>query len=256
MRFWLTGAVFALLLGMAPMCALAGPPFVTDDPDPVPFHHWEFYFFGTADVARLSSAYAGPAIEVNNGVLPNTQLHIIFPIAVNLTAGQPDTMGPGDVELGVKYRFIHEAKNRPEVGIFPMIELPTGDANRGLGNGKAWYRLPIWLQKSWGHWTSYGGLGYTVNTAGGQHSFPFAGWEIQRDLNEKLTLGVEFYGQAASTVGGDGYGLANFGGYYNFNPNFSLLFSAGHTFAGEQHMVGYLGLYWTWGPKGKAGGAD
>jgi len=40
---------------------------------------------------------------------------------------------------------------------------------------------------------------------------------------------------------------ANFGGCYNFTPDFSLLFSAGHSLAGDEQRIAYLGLYWTWG---------
>jgi hypothetical protein len=38
-----------LFLGMiliASQRTMAGPPFVTDDPDPVEFKHWEVYLFG------------------------------------------------------------------------------------------------------------------------------------------------------------------------------------------------------------------
>jgi hypothetical protein len=31
-----------------------------------------------------------------------------------------------------------------------------------------------------------------------------------------------------------------------------LLFSVGHSFVGDQHLIGYVGLYWTWGPKEKS----
>lgn len=58
--------------------------------------------------------------------------------------------GVGDVEVGAKYRFVRETARRPQVGVFPMLELPTGDASRGLGNGQLCARLPVWLQKSAG----------------------------------------------------------------------------------------------------------
>jgi len=29
--------------------AFAGPPFLTDDPEPVPFKHWEAYLFSAVD---------------------------------------------------------------------------------------------------------------------------------------------------------------------------------------------------------------
>jgi hypothetical protein len=28
--------------------------------------------------------------------------------------------------------------------------------------------------------------------------------------------------------------------------HFSLLFAVGHTIAGEDHLISYVGLYWTW----------
>ena len=45
--------------------ALAGPPFLTDDPEPVPFKHWECYLFGTVDAARQVTNGTGPAMEFN-----------------------------------------------------------------------------------------------------------------------------------------------------------------------------------------------
>lgn len=38
----------------------AGPPFQTDDPEPVDFHHYEFYTFGNADGASVEIDTAGP----------------------------------------------------------------------------------------------------------------------------------------------------------------------------------------------------
>ena len=51
-------------------------------------------------------------------------------------------------------------------------------------------------------------------------------------------------GKTADT--GQATTFANFGGFYNFTKNFSLLFTVGHSIAGERHLIGYLGLYWTW----------
>ena len=40
----------------------------------------------------------------------------------------------------------------------------------------------------------------------------------------------------------------NVGACLKPTDNFNVLFSVGHTFNGERHAIGYLGLYWTWGP--------
>ena len=224
----------------------AGPPFFTDDPEPVEQHHSEFYLFSTLDRGNAATSVAGPAVEYNYGIAPDTQFHVVLPFAYQSPQIGADEFGFGDMELGVKYRFVDETVDHPQIGIFPMIEVPTGNAARGLGNGQAWYLLPLWIQKSWDSWTSYGGAGYTINHAAGMHNSWFGGWLLQHDFSDRLTLGGELYRQGPDAEGSRGYSLVNFGGYYNFNPGFSLLFSAGHTFTGERHAVAYLGLYWTW----------
>jgi len=227
----------------------AGPPFLTDDPEPVDWNHWEFYVFGQGDEASPYRAVSGPAVEMNYGVLPNTQLHLIAPLANFSPAGSGWASGYGDTEVGVKYRFMQETDAVPQVGIFPLAELATGNSRDGLGNGKSWYRLPLWMQKSWGPWTSYGGGGLALNAAPGQRNSGFAGWLVQRDLGKFLTLGSELFWQGSDALGGPGSAIANLGGSVNFSEGFSLLFSAGHSIAGERHTVWYLGLYWTGGPK-------
>jgi len=233
--------------------AFCGPPFLTDDPEPVPFRHYEFYLFSTLDRASGNYGVAGPAFEFNLGAAPNLQLHIVAPLALSVPMNGAITFGPGDVELGAKYRFVDEKGSRPQVGIFPMLELPTGNSQRGLGNGRLWAKLPLWIQKSWGPWTSYGGGGYLLNNAPGMRNHPFFGWLLQRELSKKLTLGGEWFNPGRDSVAGSNTQLANIGGFYNFNQNFSLLFTAGHSVQGESHTVAYLGLYWTWGRDKKNG---
>ena len=241
-------AVALLLLGSA-IAAHAGPPFLTDDPDPVDLNHWEFYVFGQGERTANANFISGPAFEFNYGVAPNTQVHLVTPLANISTPGVGWTSGYGDTELGVKYRFIAETDDIPEVATFPMIELATGSGERGLGNGKTWYRLPIWLQKSFGPWTIDAGGGAQLNSAPGERSQGFAGLLVQRDLGKRLTLGTEIFQQPADSTFGHATTLANAGGYLKFTENFNLLFSAGRSLTRERYTVWYLGLYWTGGPK-------
>lgn len=245
--------VLCLFLISTATAAFCGPPFLTDDPEPVPFRHYEFYVFSTLDRAAGNYAVAGPAFEFNVGAAPNLQLHIVAPLALSVPMNGPSTFGPGDVELGTKYRFVGEKGARPQIGIFPMLELPTGNSQQGLGNGRLWAKLPVWVQKSWGPWTSYGGGGYLLNDAPGMRSHPFFGWLLQRELTKKLTLGGEWFDPGQDSAVSGNSQLANIGGFYNFNQNFSLLFTAGHSVQGESHTVAYLGLYWTWGNDKKGG---
>jgi hypothetical protein len=236
----------AILLFCICGTTLAGPPFLTDDPVPVELSHHEFYVFSTLDRTPDATTVQAPAFEFNYGIAPQAQAHIIFPFTAFTPEGEPTAYGPGDTELGLKYRFIQEQENFPQIGTFPLLEVPTGNSGRGLGNGKTWAKFPLWAQKSWGPWTTYGGGGYAVNPTQGQRNYPFAGWVLQRDLSEQVTLGGEIFTQGKTTDDGEATTFANLGSFYNFSKNVSLLFTVGHSIAGESHLISYLGLYWTW----------
>jgi hypothetical protein len=227
----------------------AGPPFLTDDPVPVDYQHWEFFLFATGDRTGSSDTIDGPAVELNYGVAPNIQLHLLGQVANVSTAGQPSSSGLGDTELGIKYRFVQETDTRPQISMFPAVDLSTGSASRGLGNGRAWYRLPVWLQKSFGPWTSFGGGGITLNSAPGQRNYGFGGWAVQRNFGPHFTLGAEVFRQGADTNADCGFTAANLGCDINFTQNFSLLLSAGRSFAGDHHTLWYVAFDSTWGPE-------
>lgn len=249
----------ALLIFLLMFCGrtmFAGPPFQTDDPEPVEYHHFEMYAFSLSDSTSGGTTLELPAYEVNWGAAQNLQLHLVLPVVASIPADGLVTYGIGDTELGAKYRFVKETKWLPQVGIFPFVELPSGDASRGLGAGSTWYRLPLWIQKSWGPWTSYGGGGEAIVTEPGSRNYPFAGWLVQREIGKKLMLGAELFGHGAlgETAGSTrGSVMADLGGTYEFKPGFDLLFAAGHTVAGQAETYSYLALYWTWGKDAKGG---
>jgi hypothetical protein len=222
-----------LILGFGSALARAGPPFLTDDPEPVDFHHWEAYFFSSYDATRIGKASQGPAYEMNWGPVPDVQLHLVIPGTASVPAQGPAAFGMGDTEVGVKYRFIHETAHRPD--------------------GSTWYRLPLWVQKSFGPWTSYGGAGEVLNRALDTNNYTFGGWLLQRDIGKRWTLGGEVFAhgaEGAATLSTHASTLADFGGYYYIHkPGFQVLFMAGHSVAGQAETVAYLGLYWTWGPE-------
>lgn len=252
--------ILALVLLGHPLGADAGPPFQTDDPEPVDLHHYEFYVFAASDGTPLETDSAGPAVEFNWGVLPNTQFHLVAFLGAIFPSDGPSAYGLLDTEIGVKYRFIQQSKYIPEVGIFPMIEVPTGNVDRGLGVGKTWYKLPIWIQKDFGPWTTYGGGGYQVVPQTGYKNFWYEGWLLQRDVGEKWTLGGEIFHHGAEGLATPQIKPAtmlDFGGFHYFRkPGFQLLFNVGHTVIGQPEFYAYLGLYWTWGGSKEEGGKE
>jgi len=236
------------LLALTPL-AFAGPPFLTDDPEPVDYQHSELYI--ATMQTRTASGTAGSAahVEYNYGAAPDLQLHIIAPYEFDSPESGPAHEGLGDIELGVKYRFIQETDSMPMIGIFPLLEVPSGDADKGLGNGKTQVFLPVWIQKKWDDWQSYGGGGYWINDAAGAKNHWFYGWQLQKDMSSWLTLGGEvFYSTRPMVSQGSSSGF-NLGGNINFDEHNHLLFSAGKGLANVDQLNRcslYLAYQWTW----------
>jgi hypothetical protein len=226
-------AIGMTLAGLALSVAIAegGPPFRTDDPEPVGYQNFEFYTFTTGTRVTGDIAGVGPALEFNYGPTEDLQLHLVAPLAFDSPSGVPTEIGYSDTELGAKYRFIQEDEKgwRPQVGVFPLVELPTGKAKKGLGAGYARVFLPVWAQKSFGSWTTYGGGGYWINKhrSTGDKNYWFFGWLLQKEVTKQLTLGGELFYQTQDTVDGKASAGFNLGGFYDFNEHNHLLFSVG-----------------------------
>ncbi len=248
----------ALFLGgcIPAASALAGPPYITDDPEPVDYQHWEVYLFTGGAQSAGDTTGLGPSIEVNYGAIPNLQLHVIAGLSYDAPAGQPLRLGVSDTELGVKYRLITPGADDwfPQVGVFPLLEVPTGNAARGLGAGYTQAFLPVWLQKDFGKWTTYGGGGYWINPGAGNRNYWFAGWLLQRQITDQLAIGSEVFHQTSPMVGHDGSWGFNVGAVYDFTEHYHLLASAGaggiaYAVDGAnttpRPFTDYLGFQWT-----------
>jgi hypothetical protein len=166
--------------------------------------------------------------------------------------GGANTYGYGDTELGVKYRFVQEGKTTPMVGVFPLVELPTGDVSRGLGTGTTRVFLPVWIQKSFGNgWQTYGGGGYWFNPGVGNHNYGFAGYQLQNQVTKQLAIGGEiFHTTPQSTAMGQQSGY-NVGAVYDFDEGHHFMFSVGRDFQGATGLTAYVAFQWTFGPHAK-----
>ncbi|HZQ20422.1 MAG TPA: hypothetical protein VFA90_17140 [Terriglobales bacterium] len=253
--------LLAFFLLALPRIWAQGPPYQTDDPVPVDYGHYEAYIFGSADGTPVEMDSTGPAFEFNWGAVPRIQLHLILPLGAIAPSNNPNYLpggtGPSafgitDVEAGIKWAWIKETRHVPQIGTFTMFELPTGSYSKGLGVGKVWYKVPLWLQKNIGPWTLDGGAGETIVPQAQYRNFPYGGFLVKRDvIHNKLELGAEVFSH-----GGEGFATAqirastmiDIGGYYHFkNPDHQFLFAYGHSVAGLSENYAYIGLYWTWG---------
>ena len=225
----------------------AGPPFVTDDPEPVEYRHWEVYLGSQYEHSGDGAAGTLPHVEVNYGVIPNLQLHLITPVAFSAPSGAPRQSGYGDTELGAKYRFLEETDGTPQLGVFPLVELPTGDSTRGLGSGHTQVFLPLWLQKGFGAWTTYGGAGYWINPGGGNRNWWLTGWLIQKQVRPGLTVGAEIIHETAQSDFGESDTKLHVGVIWDLDETRHFLASIGPTIQGLTGYQAYLAFQLTFG---------
>jgi hypothetical protein len=226
----------------------AGPPFRTDDPEVVDYQHGEFYVATQYEKDKDVTFGTAPHLEFNYGVAPNVMLHLITPYAFSKTEGAAAHRGYGDTEVGVKYRFLNDEDAHFMAGTFPLVELPTGDSDKGLGSGHTMYFIPLWLQKSWGPWQSYGGGGFWRNPGAGNTDYWFFGWQVQRDLSSMLTIGAELYRQTKTTEDGTSQNGFTVGAIVNLTDDHHLLFSAGRGINGDNRFSAYAAYQYTFGP--------
>ena len=238
----------ALTFGGA-LAAVAGPPFVTDDPEPVDYQRWEFYIASMHTETADGWSGTAPHIEINYGVVTNVQLHLITPLAYDAPPDRSAHYGYGDTELGMKFRFVQESKYLPQIGIFPLLEVPTGSESDGLGNGHLQAFLPVWLQKDFGDWTIYGGGGYGINSGAGHKNWGFGGAVVQYQIRENVALGGEIYHRTAMDTGGRGDTAFNLGTIIDVTGHQHFLFTAGRSIDGPTDFQLYIAWQFTFGPE-------
>jgi len=241
---WVRTCRMACALVLGSVFLAAGPPYLTDDPEPVALHHWEVYLFTAGQTLAGVRSGLGPAMEANYGPFEDAQLQFQIPMAFSDAPGPSlgTHHGFGDVELGFKYRFLHETGSLPQVALYPQVYTPTGNADDGLGAGHTRILLPIWLQKAFGPWTTYGGVGWWRNPGPGNRDYLQAGWLLQRELAEGLSLGVEVFHQASTGFGQRSFTTWDLGFEAPLVEHLQLVGSGGRVFQGPQGSQFYLGL--------------
>ena len=237
----------SLGLFLGPASALAGPPYVTDDPETVEHRHWELYLASQSFHDREGWRGTAPHFEVNYGLFPDVQLHVIAPLAYDAPDRGGSAYGYGDTELGTKVRFVHEGAVVPQIGTFPLLEAPTA-TSRSLGNGTAQLFLPLWVQKSFGPWTTYGGAGFWIDLGRSERHFWYFGWQGQRRLDEWLTIGAEAFLLTPEEPGGEIDARFNLGAVIDLGDVHHILLSAGRGFAGPNLFQYYVAYLVTLGP--------
>jgi hypothetical protein len=70
----------------------------------------------------------------------------------------------------------------------------------------------------------------------------YAGAVIEREINERLTLGAELFANSPKERGGRSELAFNVGGTWRLNEHLNLLFSGGRDIVGDTTAMAYIGL--------------
>jgi len=196
--------------------ALAGPPYLSDDPEPTDYEHFEIYTFGLG--TRADAGWAGETgIDFNYGGAPDLQLTAVLPLAYD-EAGHT---GLGNVELAAKYRFLHQDDDGIDLSVFPRVFLPS--ASKTVGDQHAALLIPFWAEKDFGKWGIFGGGGCEINRGDDGQDFCLGGIAITREVVEGLRLGLEIFHQGADSNHGRVTTSLGGGVTYDLTANYHLL---------------------------------
>ena len=219
---WLT-PLMALLLA-AP--AWAGPPYITDDPEPTELKQFEIYLFAAGSDAR-DGTEAATGIDFNYGAAPDLQLTAVVPLAYENPLGERSTSGLGNVELAAKYRFLHQDQVGWDVAVFPRYIFHSASSDAGSQHSAI--VLPVWVEKDWNSWSTFGGGGCVIQHGDDVKNFCLAGWAVTRTVLPPLQLGLELVYRSADAPGGSASTAMGAGLRYDIDEHYHFLASIGPT---------------------------
>jgi hypothetical protein len=199
---------------------MAGPPYMTDDPEPTDYQHFEIYTFNNGTITPGDTG-GETGIDFNYGGAPNLQLTATVPLAYDLPDSGAAAAGLGNVELAAKYRFLTQQTFGLDVAVFPRVFLPSAASN--VGEQHASFLLPIWAEKDWGPWSAFGGGGCELHQGGNSQNFCQLGLVVTRQVSSTLQAGLEIFHQSADTIGGQPTTSLGLGVRYDVNDHYHLL---------------------------------
>ena len=221
----------------------AQQPFVTDNTDTTPRHHFHFEFSNELDLLQHSAfpirKQNTADFELDYGLFENVEIGIESPLLTLFGAAGTNPKritGFGDTNVSLKYNFVKEREHsrRPAMAVAFNLELPTGDVSRQLGSGLSDFYANGILQKSLTRKTTVrlnGGILFSGNDTTGvigiksRGTVLTGGASLVKQFTSKLDLGVEVTGAVTKNLQlGKGQLQAQVGGNYLLNKKMSFDF--------------------------------
>ena len=193
---------------------------LSDDPEPTDYKHFEIYGFNSGTRTQNGTDLA-TGIDFNYGAATDIQLTATLPAGFAFSPTMPTRFGASNVELAIKYRFLHQTEIGWDVAFFPRVFLPT--STNQIGDKEASLLLPFWIQRDLGSgWTTFGGGGCQIYSGSSGQNSCMAGGVLSRKISDNLQIGGELFYQAPS-AGSPASTSVGLGGVYDINQTYHLL---------------------------------
>jgi hypothetical protein len=227
--------------------ALAGPPLETDDPDTPDDGHWEVNLATTLE-KRGDLRELTPLLDINYGYGGRIQFKIKPRFVVLDSSGNSTRTGAGNIQLGVKWRFLDEDTNGIAMSIYPQADLnpPSRSVERGLvSDGSEWF-LPLEIARTLGRTRLYSEIGF--NWREHRNDEWVFGLAADHLLSDDFRIAAELRDVAQSSF--KDHELAVRAGFkWTAQENWTLLVSLGQTLreprGEERGIFSYFGVQHT-----------
>jgi len=197
-----TALIAALVMAAAPARAI--PPLVSGDVPTADEGGFELFVGYLLGDSGASQEHELPFWELVYGLTKRQELTIEAPLLLLTGEGQT-ILGPGDIVIGTKYRFIGKPSADSGASASLEIKLPNADRSRGLGSGAT--DVDLLTRWGWeiGREVVYFNLGRTwVGAPAGEqrrNTWFYAGvWD--HPAGPKLRLLLEVYGATSDDPDG------------------------------------------------------
>ena len=238
---------FMGVFGVAATPVVAGPPYDVADPETPEKHRIELNIGYLSSQARGAETQEFPSFDFNYGYLNNLQLTLGVTGVSMRRSGIGRAAGLGDILPEIKWRFQEETKFRPQLALDYALKIPTASRSRGLGTGYVDHALLLIGQKSFGRATLFGNVGCNIVGDKDSRNSLLYGVVYTYQLAQRLSVGVEAYGNTSAAAGERAEFAGGVGLTYNFAPDRALLLKAGRSVQGFSSLNVYAGVQLNFG---------
>jgi hypothetical protein len=135
----------------------AVPPFVTGDVPTAEKESFELYLGTRYESVRGTINRQLGFTEIVSGI--SDRQEITFETSY---LSQDGEHGLGDCVVGTKYMYVKETETLPSIAGTFELKVPTASVSRNLGSGEFDLDLRLIAEKTWGPFTAFGNIGYTI----------------------------------------------------------------------------------------------